>query len=131
MKFGTLVENVVYDEDTRVSDYKDGSITENTRAGYPIEYIPNAAIPGVGGQPKTIVFLTADAFGVMPPIAKLTKEQAMYHFVSGYTSKLAGTERGIVQPRCLLLHLLWSALHAHGPKRLCRSSGVRRWISTM
>ncbi|MBC8530251.1 phosphoenolpyruvate carboxykinase (ATP) [Gehongia tenuis] len=98
VKFGTLVENVVYDEDTRVSDYKDGSITENTRAGYPIEYIPNAAIPGVGGQPKTIVFLTADAFGVMPPIAKLTKEQAMYHFVSGYTSKLAGTERGIVEP---------------------------------
>ncbi len=86
------------DEDTRVLDYNDGSLTENTRAGYPVEYIPNAAIPGVGGQPKTVVFLTADAFGVLPPIAKLTRDQAMFHFVSGYTSKLAGTERGIIHP---------------------------------
>ncbi len=98
IKFGTLVENVIMDEDTRVLDYNDGSLTENTRAGYPVEYIPNAAIPGVGGQPKTVVFLTADAFGVLPPIAKLTRDQAMFHFVSGYTSKLAGTERGIIHP---------------------------------
>ncbi len=98
IKFGTLVENVVYNKETGVLDYADESVTENTRAGYPVDYIPNAAIPGVGGQPKTVVFLTADAFGVLPPIAKLTKEQAMYHFVSGYTSKLAGTERGIVEP---------------------------------
>ncbi|HOV68987.1 MAG TPA: phosphoenolpyruvate carboxykinase (ATP) [Clostridia bacterium] len=99
IRFGTLVENVVIDEKTRVMDYSDDSLTENTRAGYPIEYIPNAQIPGVGGHPKTIIFLTADAFGVMPPVAKLDKNQAMYHFVSGYTSKLAGTERGITVPQ--------------------------------
>jgi phosphoenolpyruvate carboxykinase (ATP) len=86
------------DEETRHLDYDDGSITENTRVGYPVEFIPNCVIPGVGGQPKTIVFLTADAFGVIPPISKLDKNAAMYHFVSGYTSKLAGTERGITEP---------------------------------
>ncbi|MFR1480796.1 MAG: phosphoenolpyruvate carboxykinase (ATP), partial [Hydrogeniiclostridium mannosilyticum] len=95
--FGTLLENVVLDENGK-PDYDNGSLTENTRAGYPIDYIPNAAIPGIGGQPKTIIFLTADAFGVLPPIAKLDKDMAMYHFVSGYTSKLAGTERGITEP---------------------------------
>lgn len=97
IRFGTLVENVVLNDD-RTPDYNDDSITENTRAGYPINYIPNAAIPGIGGHPKTVIFLTADAYGVMPPVAKLSKEQAMYHFVSGFTSKLAGTERGIIDP---------------------------------
>ncbi len=97
IKFGTLLENVVTDENGK-PDYADGSLTENTRAGYPINYIPNAQIPGVGGQPKTIIFLTADAFGVLPPISKLDNDMAMYHFVSGYTSKLAGTERGITEP---------------------------------
>lgn len=97
IKFGSLLENVIIDENGK-PDYDDGSLTENTRAGYPINYIPNAAIPGVGGQPKTIIFLTADAFGVLPPIAKLDNDMAMYHFVSGYTSKLAGTERGITEP---------------------------------
>ena len=97
IKFGTLLENVIIDENG-APDYADDSLTENTRAGYPIDYIPNAAIPGVGGQPKTIVFLTADAFGVLPPISKLDNDMAMYHFVSGYTSKLAGTERGITEP---------------------------------
>lgn len=97
IKFGTLLENVIVDENGK-PDYTDGSLTENTRAGYPVEYIPNAAIPGVGGLPKTIVFLTADAFGVIPPISKLDNDMAMYHFVSGYTSKLAGTERGITEP---------------------------------
>ena len=99
IKFGALVENVVMDPDSRVFDFNDGSLTENTRVGYPVEFIPNAAIPGVGGQPKTVVFLTADAFGVLPPIAKLDKDMAMFHFVSGYTSKLAGTERGITEPQ--------------------------------
>lgn len=97
IKFGTLLENVITDENGK-PDYADGSLTENTRAGYPINYIPNAQIPGVGGQPKTIIFLTADAFGVLPPISKLDNDMAMYHFVSGYTSKLAGTERGITEP---------------------------------
>lgn len=98
IKFGAMVENVVYDESGK-PDYNDKTYTENTRAGYPIEFIPNAAIPSVGGHPKTVVFLTADAFGVLPPVSKLDKNRAMYHFVSGYTSKLAGTERGIVEPQ--------------------------------
>ncbi len=99
IKFGSVVENVIIDEETRTPNYDDGSLTENTRVGYPVEYIPNCAIPGVGGHPKTVIFLTADAFGVLPPVAKLDKNMAMYHFVSGYTSKLAGTERGIVEPQ--------------------------------
>jgi len=97
IKFGTVLENVVLDEHHE-PNYDSDLITENTRAAYPIEYIPNAVIPGKGGHPKTIIFLTADAFGVLPPVAKLTKEQAMYHFLSGYTSKVAGTERGITEP---------------------------------
>ncbi|VXD17757.1 phosphoenolpyruvate carboxykinase (ATP) [Planktothrix paucivesiculata] len=98
IRFGALMENVVLDHDTRIPDFDDSSLTENTRVAYPIEYIPNAVIPGVGRHPKTIIFLTADAFGVLPPIAKLTALQAMYHFMSGYTSKVAGTERGIKDP---------------------------------
>lgn len=98
IKFGTLLENVVCDSNGAV-DYTSTLYTENTRAAYPIDYIPNAVLEGNGGHPKTILFLTADAFGVLPPIAKLTKEQAMYHFMSGYTSKLAGTERGIKEPQ--------------------------------
>ena len=80
---------------TARSDFDDGSITENTRAAYPVEFIDNALIPGIGGHPSHVVFLTADAFGVLPPIARLTPEQAMYHFMSGYTAKVAGTERGL------------------------------------
>lgn len=99
IRFGSVVENVVMDDKTREFDFDDGSLTENTRVGYPINYIPNAAIPGIGGQPKTVIFLTADAFGVLPPISRLTPEQAMYYFVSGFTSKLAGTERGITEPQ--------------------------------
>lgn len=98
IRFGSVLENVVVDEQTRVADYDDGSLTENTRAAYPIHYISNALIPGIAQHPNVIIFLTADAFGVLPPIAKLTKEQAMYHFLSGYTSKLAGTERGVTEP---------------------------------
>ncbi|MDN7246073.1 phosphoenolpyruvate carboxykinase (ATP) [Planococcus shenhongbingii] len=98
IRFGAVLENVVVDDDTRIPDYHDGSLTENTRAAYPIQAIDNIVDPSVAGHPKTIVFLTADAFGVLPPISKLTKEQAMYHFLSGYTSKLAGTERGVTSP---------------------------------
>ena len=98
IKFGAVIENVVLDEKTKVPDYDDAKYTENTRAGYPIYHIPAAVESGRGGHPKTIVFLTADAFGVLPPIAKLDLNQASYHYLSGYTSKLAGTERGITEP---------------------------------
>ena len=97
--FGTILENVVLCEGTRTIDFGDGSITENTRASYPIHYIPNAVATGQGGQPKNVVFLAADAYGVLPPLSKLTPEQAMYHFLSGYTAKLAGTERGVTEPK--------------------------------
>jgi phosphoenolpyruvate carboxykinase (ATP) len=99
IRFGALLENVILDPYSRQPDYNDGSLTENTRAAYPLEHIPNWARGGVGDHPRTVIFLTADAFGVLPPIAKLTREQAMYHFLSGYTSKLAGTERGIKTPQ--------------------------------
>jgi phosphoenolpyruvate carboxykinase (ATP) len=91
--FGTILENVVLDERTREIDFDNASITENTRASYPIHYIPNAVAAGRGGHPRNVVFLTADAFGVLPPVARLSPEQAMYHFLSGYTAKVAGTER--------------------------------------
>jgi phosphoenolpyruvate carboxykinase (ATP) len=95
IRFGSVLENVVLDPVTCEPDYKDIQLTENTRAAYPIEFIENAVIPGVGGHPRNILFLAADAFGVLPPIARLTPEQAMYHFLSGYTAKLAGTEAGM------------------------------------
>lgn len=98
IRFGTVLENVVFDGVTHTIDYADTSITENTRASYPIEHISNAKIPCVGGHPSNIIFLTYDAFGVLPPVAKLTPEQAMYHFISGYTAKVAGTEMGVVEP---------------------------------
>ena len=98
IRFGSVLENVMVDEKTRIADYDNGFLTENTRAAYPIDAISNIVNPSVAGHPTTIIFLTADAFGVLPPISKLTKEQAMYHFLSGYTSKLAGTERGITAP---------------------------------
>ncbi|KOO46765.1 phosphoenolpyruvate carboxykinase (ATP) [Priestia koreensis] len=98
IRFGAVLENVVVNEDSRLPDYDDVSLTENTRAAYPLQAIDNIVDPSVAGHPTTIIFLTADAFGVLPPISRLTKEQAMYHFLSGYTSKLAGTERGITSP---------------------------------
>ncbi|XJZ27757.1 phosphoenolpyruvate carboxykinase (ATP) [Bacillota bacterium Lsc_1132] len=98
VRFGAVLENVPMNEETREPDYDDTSLTENTRVAYPIDHIENAVVPSFAGHPNVIIFLTADAFGVLPPIAKLTKEQAMYHFLSGYTSKLAGTERGITKP---------------------------------
>ena len=97
IKYGSVLENVICDEDGK-PDYADQSLTENTRCTYPINYIDNAILEGKGGIPKAVIFLTADAFGVIPPISKLNREAAMYHFMSGYTSKLAGTERGIVNP---------------------------------
>lgn len=99
IRFGSVMENVVMKNGTREPDFDDGSLTENTRVAYPLDYIDGAMIPSLGGHPRVVVFLTADAFGVMPPVAKLTKQGAMYHFMSGYTSKLAGTERGVTEPR--------------------------------
>jgi len=97
IKPGAVLENVVLNDG--VPDYDDNALTENTRVAYPLDYIPGAVVPSIGGHPKIIVFLTADALGVLPPISRLTKEGAMYHFMSGYTSKLAGTERGIKEPK--------------------------------
>jgi phosphoenolpyruvate carboxykinase (ATP) len=98
-RFGTVLENVVVDPETRTIDLDADDITENTRASYPIHFIPNHIPGGMAGHPSHIVFLTCDAFGVMPPIARLTPAQAMYHFVSGYTAKVAGTERGVTEPK--------------------------------
>lgn len=99
IKFGSILENVVYDQKTRVVNYDDSSITENTRCAYPIEYIPNAKIPCfANSHPKNIILLTCDARGVLPPVSKLTNAQVMYHFISGYTSKMAGTEEGVTEP---------------------------------
>src|SRR5215211_969331 len=97
-RFGTVLENVVMDPATRTLNLDDASLTENTRAAYPIEFIDNAVPSGAGGHPKTIVMLTADAYGVLPPIARLSAEGAMYHYLSGYTAKVAGTEKGVTEP---------------------------------
>jgi phosphoenolpyruvate carboxykinase (ATP) len=99
IKFGSLLENVMVDPVSRQIDYNSEAITENTRATYPVEYIPNCVIPGVGGHPRNVFFLTCDAFGVLPPIAKLTPAMASYHFLSGFTAKLAGTESGVTEPQ--------------------------------
>jgi phosphoenolpyruvate carboxykinase (ATP) len=112
--FGTILENVVLDDDKRVK-FSDQSITENTRASYPLSYIPNHVPSGRGGHPKNVVLLTADAFGVLPPLAKLTPDQAMYYFLSGYTAKVAGTERGVTEPQATFsaafgaVFLVWPA----------------------
>jgi phosphoenolpyruvate carboxykinase (ATP) len=98
-RFGTVLENVVLDPDTRMLDLDDASLTENTRGAYPISFIDNAVPDGRGGHPRNIVMLTADAFGVLPPIARLSPAGAMYHFLSGYTAKVAGTEKGVKDPK--------------------------------
>ena len=98
IRFGAVLENAVFDEWTRAVDWTDASITENTRAAYPIEFISNAKVPCMAGHPKNIILLTCDAFGVLPPVSKLTPAQAMYHFISGYTAKVAGTEMGVTEP---------------------------------
>ncbi len=98
-RFGTILENVVLDPATRAPDYDDDSLTENTRSSYPLESLDNVVMTGLAGHPNHVVFLTADAFGVLPPIARLSREQAMYYFLSGYTAKVAGTERGVTEPK--------------------------------
>ena len=98
IRFGSILENVVFDERTREVDYADTSLTQNTRCSYPIEFIPNAKVPCIGTHPSNVVLLTCDAFGILPPVSKLTPAQAMYHFISGYTAKVAGTEMGVTEP---------------------------------
>ncbi len=99
IRFGTVLENVVLDPATREIDYNSEEITENTRAAYPIHFIENAVVPSMAGHPKNVIFLTCDAFGVLPPISRLSRDQAMYHFLSGYTAKIAGTEAGVTEPQ--------------------------------
>jgi phosphoenolpyruvate carboxykinase (ATP) len=99
IRFGAVLENVVFDPSTREVDYGDSSITENTRCSYPVEYIPNARIPGTGPTPRNVIFLTCDAFSVLPPVSRLTPAQAMYYYISGYTAKVAGTEMGVTEPQ--------------------------------
>jgi phosphoenolpyruvate carboxykinase (ATP) len=99
LRFGAVLENVVYDERTHKVDYSDSTITQNTRGAYPLEFIPNAHVPSVTGHPTDLIFLTCDAFGVLPPVSRLSPAQAMYHFISGYTAKVAGTEVGITDPQ--------------------------------
>jgi phosphoenolpyruvate carboxykinase (ATP) len=99
IRFGSVLENTVVDPATRTPDYDSAKFTENTRVTYPVDFISNAVIPSVGGHPRSVVFLTADAYGVLPPVSRLTPEQAMYYFINGYTSKLAGTEAGVTEPQ--------------------------------
>ncbi len=133
--FGTILENVVLDPVTRKVKFEDHSITENTRASYPLSYIPNHVPSGRGGHPKNIIFLTADAFGVLPPIAKLSREQAMYYFLSGYTAKVAGTERGVTEPQATFsscfgaVFLVWHPTkYAEMLGRLIDEHGSSVWL---
>jgi phosphoenolpyruvate carboxykinase (ATP) len=133
--FGTILENVVLDPAKRTVKFEDQSITENTRASYPLHYIPNFVPTGRGGHPKNIVFLTADAFGVLPPVAKLTREQAMYYFLSGYTAKVAGTERGVTEPQATFsscfgaVFLVWHPTkYAEMLGRLIDEHGSNVWL---
>ncbi|HEX7020423.1 MAG TPA: phosphoenolpyruvate carboxykinase (ATP), partial [Gemmatimonadaceae bacterium] len=133
--FGTILENVVLDPLTRKVRFEDQSITENTRASYPLHYIPNNVPSGRGGHPKNIVFLTADAFGVLPPVARLTREQAMYYFLSGYTAKVAGTERGVTEPQATFsacfgaVFLVWHATkYAEMLGKLIEEHGADVWL---
>ncbi|MGA9946554.1 MAG: phosphoenolpyruvate carboxykinase (ATP) [Candidatus Cybelea sp.] len=113
--FSTVLENVAYDEATRALDVDSDAKTENTRAAYPLEFIPNVVPTSRAGHPKTIIMLTADAFGVLPPIAKLSRDQAMYHFLSGYTAKVAGTERGVSEPQATFSTCFGAPFMVHHP----------------
>jgi phosphoenolpyruvate carboxykinase (ATP) len=122
-RFSTVIENVVYDETTRVLDVDSDAKTENTRSAYPLDFIPNIVPSSQGPHPKTIIMLTADAFGVLPPIAKLSREQAMYHFLSGYTAKVAGTERGVTEPQATFSTCFGAPFMVHHPTVYARLLG--------
>jgi len=124
-RFGTVLENVVIDPQTRQLDLDSDALTENTRAAYPVDFLPNFVKSGMAGHPKTIIMLTADAFGVLPPIAKLTPEQAMYHFLSGYTAKVAGTERGVNEPTATFSTCFGAPFMVHHPTVYANLLGAR------
>jgi phosphoenolpyruvate carboxykinase (ATP) len=133
--FGTILENVVLDPDTRRVKFEDQSITENTRVSYPLHYIRNHVPSGRGGHPRNVVFLTADAFGVLPPVSKLTRDQAIYYFLSGYTAKVAGTERGVKEPQATFsacfgdVFLVWPAVkYAEMLGKLVDEHGSDVWL---
>ncbi|MDX5320303.1 MAG: phosphoenolpyruvate carboxykinase (ATP) [Bacteroidota bacterium] len=135
IRFGALVENVRMIPGTRDVDYTNVSVTENTRAAYPIDLVDNIAVPSVGDTPKNIFFLTADAFGVLPPISRLTAEQAMYHFISGYTAKVAGTEAGVTEPQATFSACFGKAFLPLHPGKYAamlgeklKESGARVWL---
>ncbi|MEM1268986.1 MAG: phosphoenolpyruvate carboxykinase (ATP) [Bacteroidota bacterium] len=135
IRFGTVLENVMYDEETHEVDFADTSITQNTRASYPIEFIPNVKQPCMMGHPKNVIFLTCDAFGVLPPVAKLTDEQAMYHFISGYTAKVAGTEMGVTKPEATFSACFGAAFMVWHPNEYARllaermrNHGATAWL---
>ena len=117
IRFGAVLENVIFDPFTRVSDFSDRSLTENTRACYPIEHIDNALLPCLGDHPQNIIFLTCDAFGVLPPVSPLTPSQASYHFLSGYTAKVAGTEVGVAEPQATFSACFGAAFLVLHPRR--------------
>ncbi|MCH7860762.1 MAG: phosphoenolpyruvate carboxykinase (ATP), partial [Proteobacteria bacterium] len=134
-RFGTVLENVVMDEESRALDLADNSLAENSRGAYPIDFIPNTSERNLGPVPRNIIFLTADAFGVMPPIAKLTPDQAMYHFLSGYTAKVAGTEIGVTEPEATFSTCFGAAFMPRHPavygnllKERIAKGGVDCWL---
>jgi len=134
-RFGTVLENVVIDPDTRELDLDDATLAENTRGAYPIDFIPNASAENMGPVPKNVIFLTADAFGVLPPIARLTPEQAMYHFLSGYTAKVAGTEIGVTEPEATFSTCFGAPFMPRHPsvygnllKERIAKGGVKCWL---
>jgi phosphoenolpyruvate carboxykinase (ATP) len=125
-RFGTVLENVVLDPITRMPDVDDDSLTENTRACYPLDFIPNADEHGLASHPKNVIMLTCDAFGVMPPIAKLTAEQAMYHFLSGYTAQVAGTEVGLgKEPKAVFSTCFGAPFMPRHPSEYAKMLGER------
>ena len=135
IRFGTVLENIIQHPDTREVDYSDNSITENTRASYPIDYIPNIVMPCVGAHPNNIIFLTCDAFGVLPPVSKLSAEQAMHQFLSGYTAKVAGTEVGVTEPEATFSACFGAAFLVRPPKvygemlaKKIESHGANAWL---
>ncbi len=135
IRFGSVLENIVMDADTREVDYSDCSITENTRAAYPIDYIPNAIQPCVGAHPKNIIFLTCDAFGVLPPVSRLDSEQAMKQFLNGYTAKVAGTEVGVTEPEATFSACFGAAFLVRPPRvygemlaKKMQAHGTNAWL---